>query len=88
MVLNKKLLRFRRAEARRKKQTEERKAVNAFTKNPFGTIKKILCPTPVGELECTKEELDKNLGRTYGDPQRGAPLGLLDGLPDKSGRPS
>ena len=87
-VLNEKISKLRRAEARRKKQAEKRKAVNAFKKNPFGTIKKILCPTPVGELKCTKEELDEHLERTYGDPQRGAPLGLLDGLPDKAGSPS
>jgi hypothetical protein len=45
----------------------------------------------VGELKCSKEELDEHLGRTYGDPQRGAPLGLLDDLPDmidKAGSPS
>ena len=35
--------------------------MNAFKKNPFGTIKKILCSTPVGELKCTKEELDAHL---------------------------
>lgn len=87
-VLNGQLTKLRRAEARRKKQADKRRTLNAFKKNPFGTIKKILCPTPVGELKCTKEELDVHLEATYGDPCRGIPLGPLEGLPDKTRSPT
>ena len=84
---NEELRKLRRAEARRKKQADKRRTLNAFKKNPFGTIKKILCPTPVGELKCTKEELDAHLDKTYGDPCRGIPLGPLVGLPERISNP-
>ena len=86
-VISEKLSKLRRAEARRKKQAEKRRTLNAFKKNPFGTIKRILCPTPVGELKCTKEELDAHLEKTYGDPCRGIPLGHLEGLPERTSSP-
>ena len=60
-VINGEISKLRRAEARRKKQSDKRRALNDFKKDPFGTIKKILCPTPVGELKCTREELDTHL---------------------------
>ena len=87
-VLNEELSKLKRAEARRRKQADKRRALNAFKKNPFGTIKKILCPIPVGELKCTKEELDAHLEKTYGDPCRGVPLGNLEGLPDRKSSPT
>ena len=87
-VLNEEISKLKRAEARRRKQADKRRALNAFKKNPFGTIKKILCPTPVGELKCTKEELDAHLEKTYGDPCRGVPLGNLEGLPDRKSSPA
>ena len=80
-TLNEQLSKLRRADARRKKQADKRRALNAFKKIPFATIKKILCPNPVGELKCTKEELDAHLEKTYGDPCRGVHLGNLEGLP-------
>ncbi|KAL5270090.1 hypothetical protein ACHWQZ_G003546 [Mnemiopsis leidyi] len=87
-TLNEQFTKLRRAEARRKKQADKRRALNAFKKNPFATIKKILCPNPVGELKCTKEELDAHLEKTYGDPCRGVPLGNLEGLPKRKGSPT
>ncbi|KAL5272883.1 hypothetical protein ACHWQZ_G000900 [Mnemiopsis leidyi] len=87
-TLNEQLTKLRRAEASRKKQADKRRALNAFKKIPFATIKKILCPNPVGELKCTKEELDAHLEKTYGDPCRGVPLGNLEGLPKRKGSPT
>jgi len=74
------LKRLRKAERRRVKQVEKKKASKEFKKNPFRCIKSILNPTPVGELKCTKEELDAHLQETYGDPLRAVPLGDLEGL--------
>ena len=87
-VISEKLSKLRRAEARRKKQADKRRSLNAFKKDPFGTIKRVLCPTPVGELKCTKEELDAHLEKTYGDPCRGTPLGHLEGLPERTSSPT
>ena len=81
-VLADKLMKLRRAEARKKKQRERRKTRGLFKKDPFRIVKSILCPNPVGELKCTKEELDSHLERTYGDSERSKPLGVLDGLPE------
>ena len=81
------LKKLRNAEARKKKQWEKKKLNKAFKNDPFKTIKNILNPNPVGELKCTKEELDSHLERTYGDSNRNVPLGLLEGLPDKSDDP-
>ena len=55
------LRKLRRAEARRKKQWERRKANKAFKTDPFRTIKNILSPNPAGELRCTQQELDIHL---------------------------
>ena len=38
---NDELSKLKRAEARRRKQADTRGALNAFNKNPFGTIQKI-----------------------------------------------
>ena len=82
-----KLKKLRHAETRRKKQWEKKKVDKSFKNDPFKTIKNILSPNPAGELKCTKEELDSHLQRTYGDPNRSVPLGVLEGLPDKSNDP-
>ena len=74
---------LRRAEARRKKQRERRKANKSFKTDPFRTVKNVLSPNPAGELKCTQEELDSHLEKTYGDPVRNVPLGVLEGLPDR-----
>ena len=81
------LRKLRRAEARRKKQRERRKANKAFKTDPFRTIKNVLSPNPAGELKCTREELDSHLEQTYGDPVRNVPLGILEGLPDRGKDP-
>ncbi len=47
----------------------------------------MLSPNPAGELNCTQEELDSHLERTYGDPVRNVPLGVLEGLPDRGKDP-
>ena len=86
-VLAESLMKLRRAEKRRKKQREQRKQRGQFKKNPFKTVKEILDPSPVGELVCTKEELDGHLEQTYGDPERSSPLGYLAGLPETAPDP-
>ncbi|MCP3680179.1 MAG: hypothetical protein GY782_08010, partial [Gammaproteobacteria bacterium] len=78
---------LKRAEARRKKQQERRKANKSFKSDPFGTIKNVLSPNPAGELKCTQQELDSHLEQTYGDPLRNVPLGILEGLPDRGKDP-
>ncbi|MCP3679898.1 MAG: hypothetical protein GY782_06350, partial [Gammaproteobacteria bacterium] len=81
------LRKLRRAEARRKKQRERRKANKSFKTDPFRTIKNVLSPNPAGELRCTQQELDIHLEQTYGDPVRNVPLGILEGLPDRGKDP-
>jgi len=81
------LKKVRRAEARRKKQHERRKTNKSFKTDPFRTIKNVLSPNPAGELKCTQEELDDHLERTYGDPNRAVPLGVLEGLPERGEDP-
>jgi hypothetical protein len=81
------LKKVRRAEARRKKQRERRKTNKSFKTDPFRTIKNVLSPNPAGELKCTQEELDDHLERTYGDPNRAVPLGILEGLPERGEDP-
>ena len=81
------LKKLRQAEARKKKQRERRKVNKLFKNDPFRTIKNVLSPNPAGVLKCTKEELDSHLERTYGDPIRNVPLGVLEGLPDRSSDP-
>jgi len=87
-VLAEKLMKLRRAESRRLKQREVRKVKGGFGRDPFGTIKGILDPSPVGELRCSKEELDEHLGNTYGDIHRDKLLGVLQGLPEHAAEPS
>ena len=86
-VLAESLMKLRRAEKRRKKQREQRRQRGQFKKNPFKAVKEILDPSPVGELVCTKEELDGHLKRTYGDPDRSKPIGYLAGLPETAPEP-
>ena len=86
--LAEKLMKLRRAEARKKKQREKRKFKGQFKKDPFRVVKSILSPNPGGELKCTKEELDRHLERTYGDPEQSKPLGVLEGLPEYADEPS
>ena len=83
-VLAEKLMSLRRAEARKKKQAQRRRTNRLFKLNPFRAVKNILCPNPAGELKCSKEELDSHLENTYGDERRSIPLGVLDGLPEKT----
>lgn len=71
------LMKLRRAEKRRQKQREIRRVRGDFGRDPFKTVKRVLNPSPVGELKCSKEELDDHLARTYGDPTRQQPLGIL-----------
>eukprot|EP00116_Pleurobrachia_bachei_P012392 sb/3472654/ len=55
---------------------------------PVGrAVKEILEPSPVGELRCSKDQLDQHLQTTYGDPERGKALGVLAGLPDFAPEP-
>ena len=51
-------------------------------------MKGILEPSPVGQLKCTKEELDGHLSNTYSDASRAVPLGILDGLPETAPSPT
>ena len=87
-VLAGRLMKLRRAEKRRQKQREIRRVRGDFGRDPFKTIKGVLNPSPVGELKCSKEELDDHLARTYGDPARQQPLGILEGLPECAPEPS
>ena len=87
-VLAQKIGKLRAAERRREKQRTLRKQRGLFKKDPFRTIKGILNPEPVGELVCTREEIDKHLKQTYGDTERHVPLGILNGLPDEAPKPS
>ena len=50
-------------------------------------MKEILEPSPVGELRCSKDQLDDHLQATYGDSERGKALGVLAGLPDFAPEP-
>ncbi|XP_063688236.1 uncharacterized protein LOC134821425 [Bolinopsis microptera] len=86
--LAEKLRKLRRAEARRKKQREVRRQRGGFTRDPFKAIKGILEPSPVGELKCSKEELDNHLSNTYSDASRAVPLGVLNGLPEAAPSPT
>ncbi|XP_063688413.1 uncharacterized protein LOC134821641 [Bolinopsis microptera] len=86
--LAEKLCKLRRAEARRKKQREVRRQRGGFTRDPFKAIKGILEPSPVGELKCSKEELDNHLSNTYSDASRAVPLGVLNGLPEAAPSPT
>ena len=76
------LRKLRRAEAKRKKQRERRKANKSFKTDPCRTVKNLLSSNPAGELKYTQEELDSHLERTYGDPVRNVSLGVLEGLKD------
>ena len=87
-TLAQKLSKLRVAEKRREKQRTLRKQRGLFKKDPYRTIKGILTPEPVGELICTKEEIDMHLKQTYGDTLRHIPLGILNGLPDNAPNPS
>ena len=42
----------------------------------------------MGELVCSKEEIDGHLKQTYGDPERHVPLGILRGIPQKAPDPT
>ena len=87
-VLAERLMKLRRAERRRLKQREKKKQRSFFKKDPFRAVKEIIDPSPVGELVCTKEDLDQHLEETYEDAQRDVPLGLLEGLPERAPEPT
>ena len=87
-VLAGKLSGLRGAEKRRKKQREIRRLRGGFSRDPFRTVKDILEPSPVGQLKCTKEELDDHLSNTYSDASRAVPLGILEGLPETAPSPT
>ena len=87
-ILADKLRKLRAAENRREKQRGLRKLRSTFKRDPFRTVKSILNPVPVGELVCSKEEIDAHLKQTYGDPERHVPLGILRGIPQKAPDPT
>ena len=68
--------RIRKNERRRQKK----RAREQFLKNPYGVAKKMFTEAKSGRLECTKEELDEHLKKTYTDPKKNDRLPQLRGL--------
>ena len=66
----------RRCERRREsKRTRER-----FIKNPYKAVKKMFVEPRNGSLQCTKEELDEHVRKTYSDPRREEEMPHINGL--------
>ncbi|TWW66935.1 hypothetical protein D4764_20G0009670 [Takifugu flavidus] len=74
-ILRKKLKTLRRAEWHRRRGRERARKRAAFIANPFRFSKQLLGDKRSGQLERSREEVDRFLQNTMSDPLRGQDLG-------------
>ena len=69
-----------RDERRADRRRERKRSQKEFTSNPYKLAKKLFEEKKGEKLECSKEDLEKQLKDTYIDPKRNTKLPPIAGL--------
>ena len=69
-----------RDERRAERRKERKKCRKEFVKDPYKFAKKLFDEKKGGKLECTKEELEEHLKKTYTDAERNKKLPPMEGI--------